>query len=212
MRSVVLLMFSLLPLALKAQVPSKNDVTFGYEAVRTNATPGVCGCFLLSGVNVSASHHFDRRWAIAGEFSYGHTATALATGDPFTMLSYRGGLRYHLSSPGYGRTRKMEPFGEVLFGMAHVSGVVAGVADSSTAFSSRLGGGLDFPVGQALSIRAIQADWDLTQFANASNSIQNNLVISAGFVFHLQPRNERTVVYHPSRQAGDPPSGVSSRE
>jgi len=48
----------------------------------------------------------------------------------------------------------------------------------------RLGGGIDVPLKSHFELRAIQIDWFLTQFANAKNDRQNNLLVATGITYH----------------------------
>ncbi|MGB8521842.1 MAG: hypothetical protein WCD43_02655 [Candidatus Acidiferrales bacterium] len=40
------------------------------------------------------------------------------------------------------------------------------------------------PLSPRFAVRVIQIDYYLTNFANATNDHQNNLLVGAGFVFH----------------------------
>jgi outer membrane immunogenic protein len=84
----------------------------------------------------------------------------------------------------------LQPFGQVLLGLAHSSGTLVqgsnpGAANAGAAFAANLGGGLDLRVTPRFSVRLVEADYLLTTFDNGSNNHQNNLRISAGVVIHF---------------------------
>jgi hypothetical protein len=73
-----------------------------------------------------------------------------------------------------------------LLGGSHASGALAGtVSQASNAFALRAGGGLDVPLNDALTLRAIQADYLFTRFPNQVNNRQNIAQLSAGLVFRF---------------------------
>jgi len=59
-----------------------------------------------------------------------------------------------------------------------------GVADGTSAFAGRLGGGVDLPLNNAISVRLIQADYYMTTFDNSANNHQNNILVGAGVILH----------------------------
>ncbi|HWC17269.1 MAG TPA: outer membrane beta-barrel protein [Terriglobales bacterium] len=61
-------------------------------------------------------------------------------------------------------------------------------APSNNGWAMMLGGGLDFPINHAVSIRAAEFDYVLTRFGNfftQANANQNNFRYTAGVVFNL---------------------------
>ena len=101
-----------------------------------------------------------------------------------TLTSYLVGARYKLPQPWLDGEHKPQPFAQVLVGAAHAGGGVAGAGDGSYEFAARMGGGIDVPVSSRFAVRVIQVDYYLTNFANATNAHQNNLLVGAGIVFH----------------------------
>jgi hypothetical protein len=84
----------------------------------------------------------------------------------------------------------LQPFGQVLAGLAHSSGTLVqgsspGAANAGAAFAAIFGGGVDLRATRRFSVRLIDADYLLTTFDNGSNNHQNNLRISAGVVVHI---------------------------
>src|ERR1039458_3576736 len=79
----------------------------------------------------------------------------------------------------------MQPFGQVLAGLAHSSGTLVQGQNSTTAnagaaFAANLGGGLDLRVNQRFSVRLVEADYLVTTFDNGVNDHQNNLRLKIG--------------------------------
>jgi hypothetical protein len=88
-------------------------------------------------------------------------------------------------------TFHLVPFEEFLLGASHASGSLApgnsGLPGSSNAFALRTGGGLAIPLDGRISLRPVQLDYVMTDFANRKDDRQNNLQVSAGVVIHLRP-------------------------
>jgi outer membrane immunogenic protein len=160
-----------------------GDAAVMYHWVHTNAPPnGGCGCFPLNGGGISASWNLGARLAAVAEFSVDHTSNALSSSRSLTLTSYLGGARYRL--PGFWRhgDRALEPFAQVLVGAAHAGGGMAGVADGTSAFAGRLGGGVDLPLSHGIAVRLIQADYYMTSFKNSADDRQNNILLGAGVI------------------------------
>jgi outer membrane immunogenic protein len=160
-----------------------GDAALTYHWMRTNAAPGECGCFGLNGVGLSGSWNIHSGWSIVGEFSSEFRAST-SNQDSLTVTSFLAGARYRIPQPWIKGTHRPQPFAQFLIGPAHAGGGEAGVANGNYAFASRLGGGIDVPLKSHFDVRAFQVEWFRTQFANAKNDRQNNLLISAGFVYH----------------------------
>jgi outer membrane immunogenic protein len=104
--------------------------------------------------------------------------------NSLTLVSYLAGARYKIPQPWLEGNHKPQPFAQIVIGGAHAGGGVAGVADGSYEFATRIGGGIDVPVNSHFAVRVIQIDYYLTTFANAVNDHQNNLLVGAGIVYH----------------------------
>jgi hypothetical protein len=165
-----------------AQQPESygGDVAVTYHWVRTNTQPGDCGCFDLNGGGISGTWKFSPRWSAAGEISEEFAGSGPDSGETLRLFSYLGGVRYQLP---HGRARALQPFGQVLVGGGHASGELAGAGEGTNAFVARVGGGLDLPLKGGFVVRALQADYDVTTFANGVNNHQNNLLLGAGVVY-----------------------------
>ena len=186
MRSLVvaiILLFAGTSAAMAQDSSYHGDAAATYEWVRTNAGPGQCGCFGLNGGGVSGSWNFHGPWSAVVDFSAGYASNAPTAGSSLTLTSYLAGARYKFRQPWLEGKRKPEPFAQVLLGGAHAGGGVAGVGEGFS-FAARIGGGIDVPLSPRFAVRVIQIDYYLTNFANATNDHQNNLLVGAGVVFH----------------------------
>jgi outer membrane immunogenic protein len=160
-----------------------GDVALTYHWVRSNTQPADCGCFGLNGGGISASWHFSEKWAAVAEVSGEHADDGPSTGNSLTLVSYFAGARYMLPQPWQHGSHSPQPFAQVLVGAAHAGGGIAGAGDGTIAFASRVGGGIDVPLTLHFAIRALQVDYDLTNFQNSTNNHQNNLLVGAGIVY-----------------------------
>jgi outer membrane immunogenic protein len=161
----------------------RGDVAVTYHWMRANAAPGECGCFSLHGFGVSGSWNIHSAWSIVTEFGSEFRAST-STQDSLTVTSFLAGARYRIPQPWLKGAHRPEPFAQFLIGPAHAGGGEAGVADGAYAFASRLGGGIDVPLKSHFEVRPFQVEWFRTQFANTKNDRQNNLLVSAGLVYH----------------------------
>jgi hypothetical protein len=115
-----------------------------------------------------------------------HRSNISAAGYGLTLGAFTAGVHY---LPPF-HTSSLQPFGQVLVGIAHSSGTLAqgantGSANAGAAFASNLGGGLDLNATRRFSVRLIEADYLLTPFNSGVNNHQNNLRIRAGVVLHF---------------------------
>lgn len=160
-----------------------GDTALTYQWVHSNTQPGVCGCFGLNGGGVSASIDTIPHLSAVVSVDGAYEGKGSPTGNTLTLVSYLAGLRFSFRRPGSVAHHRPQPFAQVLLGTAHAGGGVAGAGDGTFAFATRAGGGLDLPLHKTFSVRLIQADYFLTDFANTTNNDQNNLKLGAGAVF-----------------------------
>jgi len=173
-----------------AEKPYRAELALGYTYLHSNAPPGGCGCFNLNGGNATfAWAVVPGKWDLVGDVAADHASNVSAAGYGLTLSAFTAGVRYippfHVSS--------LQPFGQVLLGVAHSSGTLvqtpnAGSANAGAAFATNLGGGLDLKASRRFSIRLIEADYLLTTFDNGSNDHQNIVRVSAGVVVHFGER------------------------
>jgi hypothetical protein len=191
MRSFLLSTFLLLASASAAgaQDSFSGDAAATYHWVRTNAGPGECGCFGQNGGDLSGSWNFHGPWSVVVDLSAEHAASGAPIGNSLTLTSLLAGGRFTLPErytiPQRWRegNHQPQPFAQILIGSTHAGGGVAGVADGSFNFSTRIGGGMDIPLDSHFALRIVQIDYYLSSFANATNDHQNNLLVGAGIVY-----------------------------
>jgi len=158
-----------------------------YNFVRSNAPPGSCGCFNMNGgsgwFSIGLPYHFS---AVA-DVGVQHAGNINGSGVDLTLTSYVFGPRYDLLN-----SERVHPFGEALVGGAHASGSFSSsslsASGSANSFAAVAGGGLDFDLTEHIGVRAFEADYFFTKFANGSNDHQNNLRIAAGIYFRFGSR------------------------
>jgi opacity protein-like surface antigen len=167
-----------------AQSAPAFELGGNYSYVRTNAGPGDCGCINMQGGGGWASYNFTRSLGIVGEVAAQHASNIAPFSTDLTLTSFLAGVRYKPKP-----TRVFEPFLQVLLGGAHASGDMApgtlGIPGSANAFALTAGGGLDIRLSEHFAVRAIQADYYYTRFANGVNDHQNNLRLGAGLIYRF---------------------------
>jgi peptidoglycan-associated lipoprotein len=184
-----ILLSTLVLLVSASAVPAQQgsysgDAAATYHWVRANAGPGECGCFSLNGGGLSGSWNFYGPWSVVVDFSSEHAGSGAPKGNSLTMTSLMAGARYQVPQRWMERTHQPQPFAQILIGSTHAGGGVAGVADGSFEFSTRIGGGVDVPLNSHFAVRVVQIDYYLTTLANAGNNHQNNFLIGAGIVYY----------------------------
>lgn len=185
MRSIAQTVVLLLAMAVAAaaQTPRSGDAALTYHWVRTNTPAGECGCFALNGAGLSGTWNLRPRWALAAEISSEYNGNVRSSEQSLTVTSFMAGARYRLPQPRWKGVRRLQPFAQMLLGFGHAGGGVADASGASYGFVSRLGGGIDVPVGSRFAVRVFQIDYNLTGFSNSTNDHQNNLLLGAGFVY-----------------------------
>jgi hypothetical protein len=123
---------------------------------------------------------------LAGDVTVAYAGAVSNSSQSLTLSTFTAGGRY---LPRLGHST-LQPFGQVLAGLAHSSGTLVqgsspGAANAGAAFAAIFGGGVDLRATRRFSVRLIDADYLLTTFDNGSNNHQNNLRISAGVVVHI---------------------------
>jgi outer membrane immunogenic protein len=171
-----------------------TELALGYGWVHSNAPPGACGCFSLNGGNATVAWPVKPGNVAVVADIYGGTSSSISAGTgtsyQITMSTYTVGLRYLPKFSWKGAGSRLQPFGEVLVGVAHAGGSLvqapnAAAGNTVGVFATNIGGGLDESINRRFSIRLVQADYLLTTFNNGSNNHQNNVRLGAGVVFHF---------------------------
>jgi len=197
--------------AVLAQDSPKAEVSVDYSYVHANPqNNNYIPTFSLNGGGGAFAYYLTKYIGIQGEFqgygSYTHNiiipAGSLACpGTTPCAVSAQGNLfTYNVGPIVKFRMSHFEPFVETMFGGAHsnfygnlykdcVSGcVVATKSPSNNAFDFIIGGGIDIPLSQKISIRPAQFDYLLTRFGNAfthGNNNQSNFRYQAGVVIRF---------------------------
>ena len=158
-----------------------------YNFVRSNAPPGSCGCFNMNGgsgwFSIGLRYHFS---AVA-DVGVQHAGNINSSGIDLTLTSYVFGPRYNFLN-----SERVHPFAEGLVGGSHASGSFSSssisASGSANSFAALAGGGLDFDLTEHIGVRAFEADYYFTKFANGTNDHQNNLRIAAGIYIRFGSR------------------------
>src|SRR5229473_7053163 len=171
-------------LSTTAQELPKIDASVSYSYFRAIPATSGFNSFNLNGGSASASYNF-RDW-LSGVADFGGYQVGKINGVNVDnhVLTYLFGPRFT-----YRRSRKITPFGQVLFGAARTGSGVFATTNSQTSFASAFGAGVDWNVRDRFSIRPLQFDYLLTHFpegASGNNLTQNNLRVSTGIVFHFK--------------------------
>ena len=166
-----------------------GDMALTGQYIHSNTQPGQCGCFNLTGAGISYSRLVTPAITGAAEISADFAKNGPGTGNSLTLVSYLVGVRHYVDQPFLQGDHHPVLFAQALVGIAHAGGGIAGAGDNTYALAAKLGGAIDVPVTYGISLRLIQADYYLTNFANAANGHQNNVQFSAGAVIrwsHVQ--------------------------
>jgi outer membrane immunogenic protein len=164
------------------------EISFNYSYARSNAAPGQCGCFNMTGGSSEIAIHAFRALSVVADLT-GERATTIGptTGDDLSLVVFTVGPRFsHRFSGG-----RFTPFAQGLVGAAHgfdglfpgSSGSLSGAANARAVLA---GGGLDLIIHRHLVIRAIQADYLRTQLPNGQGDEQNLLRLGAGVVLRIR--------------------------
>jgi opacity protein-like surface antigen len=184
--------FLCLVLASSAQTQAiPKTVDFRYSEQVSNASAGTCGCFALQGaagdlywnIRQFAGNH-GMGLGLAADIGVEHTGNENDAGYGLTLTTFTAGPRFVLS-----HARKLQPFAQALFGLAHGSGSQFPQGDSlessANSFALDLGAGADYSLNKRISVRILQLDYLRTALPNNSNDWQNNLRVGAGLTLHF---------------------------
>jgi outer membrane immunogenic protein len=185
-RSILALLFlSIAPLKLMAQAQPSQEIALDYTYLHTNAPPGGCGCFSMNGGGGSYAYHYGPHFALLVDVGFMHAAKIDAHGDDLNLTSYLAGPRFYYRRPH----ARFVPYGQVLLGAVRATGDLAAAnsngAASSAVFGSALGGGVEYNVSRAISLRIAEVDYFVTTFDNRVNGRQNNIRVTAGVAYHF---------------------------
>jgi len=159
---------------------SKVDIFAGYSYLRFSPNTAGVGSFNANGGSASIAYNATHWLSGVADFGAYHNGNILNSGTDGTLSTYLFGPRV-----SYRHYRRITPYGQVLFGVAHASAKFAGNSDN--AFAMSVGGGVDVNVSHHFAIRPAQVDYLLTRFNETGTSAQsqNNLRVSTGIVFRF---------------------------
>ncbi len=147
----------------------------------TNNSPGTqCPCIGLNGYGFSGSFGVLPQLSIVAEGDYLHSRNALQQNQSLTLGTYMGGARYNLPFQVGLMQNRAHLFVQGMLGGEHAGGSMAGVADHTFAFATRIGGGFDVPMIHGMTIRMLQVDYLRSNFHNGGTNSQNNVLLSFG--------------------------------
>ncbi len=167
--------------------PLRAELAFDYTFIRSNAPPASCTCFNLNGGSATFAWPVKQGgFAAVGDLTVDQASGIGSIGLGLRLATLTAGARY---VPRIGHST-LQPFGQVLAGLAHASGTLVGAGtpgaiNAGAAFAANMGGGLDLRINRRFSLRLAEADYLLTTVHNDTNNHQNNLRISAGVVLHF---------------------------
>lgn len=189
---ITLVAFLCLVLASAAQTQViPKTAGFRYSEQVSNASAGSCGCFALQGVagdlywdikQFAGNHGVDL--GLATDLGVEHTGNENNAGYGLTLTTFTAGPRFALLP-----ARKLQPFAQALFGLAHGSGSRFpqgnSLESSANSFALGFGAGADYSLNKRISVRILQLDYLRTALPNNSNDWQNSLRIGAGLTLHF---------------------------
>jgi opacity protein-like surface antigen len=166
-----------------AGTASQVDVSLDYSYIRANAASGANSSNLQGG-SASVAYNFRGHWGVVGDFG-GSIFTGQPAGLSAQMYTYLFGPRYTIR-----RSERFAPYAQVLLGGGRLNASAGPIQAGENAFAMTLGGGVDINLNHRFAIRAVQAEYLLTRFANAAavTVSQNNFRISAGIVIRIGTR------------------------
>jgi hypothetical protein len=162
--------------------------------MHTNMPAGGDTTFGMNGGSVSLAWNVDRNFALVGDIGAVHASDVPVPGQGLTVTYYVVGPRYYWrrksATNGERRSHALTPYGQVLVGAAHASGLLSGSSGGSDSFAMKIGGGVELPLNRRVMLRPAQTEYLLTLFPNNVNARQNNFLFGAGLVVRLGQRGQ----------------------
>jgi len=163
------------------------SVSVGYTTL-VMAMPGA-GHVNLGGLDASGRVEVNSRWGAMLDTNYLRASNVLATPHDGSVLSFYTGPVFYPVNHG-----KIQLSLHLLGGVSRVNGALP---ENDTAyrhgwlahFSYAAGGEIEYPVSAPFGVR-VGGDYLRTAFFDSTGTVQpqNNLRLTAGFVFHLNAR------------------------
>ncbi len=171
------------------RTPASIDLAITYSTEHAQLAPGTCGCFWLQGGGGDAAVTLWKGFGVAAGVT-GELVSNYIPGVDFSKVSYMGGPRYTYSGwkRGTGEPRRLQIFGEGLFGGVHAfSGAFpsgSGINATANAFALQTGGGVNVLFTKNMSVRVLEVDYVRTQLPNGYANTQNDLRLAVGLSYH----------------------------
>ena len=169
----IVIVLATLVTAAQAQIPTRGNVFFGYSYDRTPIS--AFDTTNLNGWEATLEGKF-LPWIGLVVDADGHYGSQNYSGINADIAEHNVLFGPRVSV----QIKRFRPFGEVLFGVSHVSRS-NGISDSDTSFANGAGGGLDYRIAGPITGR-VQLDWINTRFYGAG---QNGVRVSTGIAFHF---------------------------
>ncbi len=171
--------------AVSTQPAYTSDVALTYAAQRSLKAATNQGFWMQGGsveVGVPVVHGLEAALNVTGS----HADSIGSSGVPLSLLTFTAGPRYRFTVG-----KKVSVYGEGLFGVAR--GLESQFPSSgqllpntrASSFAMQLGGGVDYPIHEFLSVRALDIAYVRTQLPNGTNNVQNIFHVGAGVVFRF---------------------------
>lgn len=160
------------------------DVALQYDTLSANTVSGTR--FWMQGGSVQLQGRFWKGLGVVADVSREHAGNVSGSGVDLDLVTVVGGPRYSWQPT----KRPISFYGQVLAGETLGFNSLFPALPNSTSdannFSYQLGGGVDYRVSKAWSVRVADVDWLRTQLANSTTKEQNNVRIGAGIVLHFR--------------------------
>jgi hypothetical protein len=171
-----------------AQAQTSLDAALVYQAADANVVHG--NRFWLQGGSVQVHAQFWRGLGAVADVSVIRSGHLERSGPGLDLVTAAFGPRYTWSPPGPYEGR-YALFGQFLVGDASgMNGIfptaTGAIHSSANSFGMYLGGGVNVPLRNRLTLRAFEADWLHTQMPNAASGVQNSLRLGAGLIFKFK--------------------------
>lgn len=164
--------------------PARLDLAVTYNPVLANVTAPTE--FGMQGESAQVQAKLWKGLGVVADVAGLHAANVNNSGVSLDLFTAVFGPRYTWS-PAHHRTAL---FGQALIGEAFG---LDGLFPSSTrlnstanSFALQIGGGVNLPLTQRFSLRALDAEWLRTQLPNATSNVQNNLRLGVGVVYRFR--------------------------
>lgn len=159
------------------------EVAVTFDALHANTVPG--SNFWMQGGAIQVAGQITRNWSVAADISGLHTADMPNTGVGLDLITAVFGPRYTMTLPN----KRFRIYGQAMGGEANgVNSLFPnpkGATSSANGVALLMGGGLDYPASQRISVRAIDASWLRTALSNGTTTVQNNLRLGSGLAFRF---------------------------